>query len=91
MARPCVHPHVYGGCRFCCLLVGLSVWLRDRVGESFSAVVTGRGRGASIVMVSDPAVITSLRDDSLKLGSEITVKLLGVDEERRRLNFVSAS
>jgi len=64
-----------------------SVVLEDRVGEVFSAVVTGRGRDDWRLMVRDPAVIASIRERDLELGSTINVRLATVNPDRRRLGF----
>lgn len=64
-----------------------AIWLKDRVGETFDAVVTGRGRNNSMLMVADPAVIASIDDRSLEPGAEIRVRLVSADPDQRRLKF----
>jgi len=64
-----------------------SVVLEDRVGDTFSAVVTGRGRDDWRLMVKEPAVIASIREKDLELGSTINVRLTSVNPDRRRLEF----
>jgi len=64
-----------------------AVCLRDRVGETFDAVVTGNGRDTSNIMLAEPAVIAPIRGKHHELGSVIPVTLTGVDIERRKVTF----
>lgn len=64
-----------------------SVWLQGRVGDTFEAVVTGRGRDDFTLMVTEPAVIARISASDLELGSTINVRLTSVNPDRRRLAF----
>ncbi len=63
--------------------------LRPHVGERFDAVVTdldtARDRGR--VQLHDPAVVAHLPARGLTLGQRVTVRLDGVDPDRRRVEF----
>ncbi len=63
--------------------------LRDRVGEIFRAFVINidDGRTVAKIQLIDPAVVTTIAADHLRLGSEITVRLDAVDTEARTLAF----
>lgn len=68
-----------------------SVWMQDRVGDVFDAVVTGRGRDDSTLMVTEPAVISRINTTDLELGSTVKVRLTSINPDRRRLVFEAIS
>lgn len=61
--------------------------MKDRVGDIFSAVVTGHGRDTSTLMITEPAVIASIAGKNHTLGARLNVRLTDANVERRRLTF----
>ena len=61
--------------------------LRDRLGETFAAVVTAVDDGSARIQLREPAVLTRMSDDSVAPGTEIDVRLDRVDPEAGRVDF----
>lgn len=58
-----------------------SLWLRDRVGETFRGVVTSTGDRYATILIREPAVIASIGGGIERLGTEIDVVLKDVIDE----------
>lgn len=58
-----------------------SLWLKDRVGEQFRAVVTATGDRYATILIREPAVIAPMRAGTEALGTEIEVLLEKVIDE----------
>lgn len=60
-----------------------------RLGESFDGVVVdvNKGREQSRIQVREPAVVTTIPDDDLALGTTVKLRLDAVDVERRSVHF----
>lgn len=58
-----------------------SLWLKDRVGDNFRAVVTATGDRYATVLIREPAVIAQIRPGDEQLGAEIDVVLKDVIDE----------
>lgn len=58
-----------------------------RQGESFDAMIVGRGRGTVTIQLVDPAIITQVDADGLTVGDWVRVRLSSVDHEQRRLGW----
>lgn len=66
--------------------------LRDRIGETFRAVVTAIDEeGDATVQLTDPAVITRMAGDRLEAGSRVDVRLASVDEHAGAVVFTPVS
>jgi exoribonuclease R len=61
--------------------------LRSRVGDTFDVTVTNIDHRGAVVQLSDPAVLARLPADGLRLGEEVTVRLVAADPATRRLEF----
>ena len=61
--------------------------LEGRTGERFPAVVTNVGAGRSRLQLRHPAVIATLADDQIELGSRVRVRLVAADPTRRTVQF----
>ncbi|MDH2430639.1 RNB domain-containing ribonuclease [Sphaerisporangium sp. TRM90804] len=66
--------------------------LRDRVGQTFDAVVVDaeQGRPGGVVQVADPAVIARCDGDALPLGEKVQVRLTRADLATREVRFTLA-
>jgi exoribonuclease R len=63
--------------------------LTGHEGEQFRGVVVDRNHHGVVVQVSDPAVVATVETDA-QLGTEITLRLTGVDVVARRVEFEPA-
>ncbi len=63
--------------------------LQSRVGESFDGFVVDlkNKRERAVIQIADPAIVTSVPDDGLKLADQISLRLVGVDSNKRTLDF----
>ncbi len=63
--------------------------LQSRVGESFDGFVVDlkAKRERAVIQIADPAIVTSVPDDGLKLADQISLRLDGVDPNKRTLDF----
>ncbi|MET8143799.1 RNB domain-containing ribonuclease [Sphaerisporangium sp. NPDC005288] len=66
--------------------------LRDRVGQTFDAVVVDveDGRPGGVVQVADPAVVARCDGDGLPLGEKVQVRLTRADLLTREVRFTLA-
>jgi VacB/RNase II family 3'-5' exoribonuclease len=65
--------------------------LRDRIGESFSAVVIDADERAGTIVLDDPAVRARCTGAGLPIGERITVRLIAADVARRTVQFERVS
>ncbi|MFB9962968.1 RNB domain-containing ribonuclease [Sinosporangium siamense] len=65
--------------------------LRDRVGQTFEAVVVdvAEGRPGGMVQLTDPAVIARCDGDGLPLGETVTVRLTRAEPSTREVRFAT--
>ena len=68
-----------------------AVVLAPRVGETFEAVVIEAGEKSGTVQLKDPAVVAQCACPHLKLGSEVSIRLMEAEPNRGRLRFEVAS
>ena len=64
-----------------------AIVLQDRVGEVFEAVVTDEDDRGVRIQVCEPAVVARVVARRVDPGDDVTVKLVGVDAERRSVEF----
>ncbi|WP_308249894.1 RNB domain-containing ribonuclease [Sphaerisporangium fuscum] len=66
--------------------------LRDKVGQTFDAVVVDvqEGRPGGVVQITDPAVVARCDGDGLPLGEKIQVRLTRADLTTREVRFTVA-
>ena len=64
-----------------------TVMLRDRIGETFEAVVTDLDERGTRIQLCDLPVVTRVAAHRVEPGETIRVKLTGADPEARRLTF----
>ncbi|WP_344942940.1 RNB domain-containing ribonuclease [Sphaerisporangium flaviroseum] len=66
--------------------------LRDRVGQTFEAVVVdvGDGKPGGVVQVADPAVVAKCDGEGLALGERVQVRLTRADLVTREVRFTVA-
>lgn len=60
--------------------------LRDRIGESFEAIVLSHTRYGAKILLRDPAIVAFVKTQP-ELGTKIAIKLTSVDVKKRRVNF----
>ncbi len=70
-----------------------AVWLRDRIGETFDAIVTGAApKGTYVRVVKTPVEGRVVRGEhGLDVGDHVHVRLIGADPERGFIDFEVAS
>lgn len=61
--------------------------LKDRVGESFEAIVVQSGAKSGAVQLKDPAVLGPCEGAQLPLGEQISVTLIEADPESGKIMF----
>ncbi len=66
--------------------------LRDRVGQTFDAVVVDAedGKAGGVVQVADPAVVARCDGEGLPLGARVQVRLTRADLVTREVRFTLA-
>jgi VacB/RNase II family 3'-5' exoribonuclease len=69
-----------------------AVWLRDRIGETFDAIVTGAApKGTYVRLLKPPVEGRVLRGEhGLDVGDHTRVRLIGTDPERGFIDFERA-
>ncbi len=67
--------------------------LQSRIGESFDGFVVDlkAKRERAVIQIADPAIVTSVPDDGLKLADRVSLRLDGVDSTKRTLDFTVAA
>jgi ribonuclease R len=70
-----------------------AVWLRDRIGETFDAIVTGASpKGTYVRVVKPPVEGRVVRGEHrLDVGDRTRVRLIHTDPERGFIDFEEAS
>ena len=64
------------------------VWsLAGRVGDSFDAVVMHADRDGGDIVLLDPPVMARCRGTGLQEGTQVSVRLVRIDERRREAEF----
>ncbi|SDI13493.1 RNB domain-containing protein [Sinosporangium album] len=79
-----------GGVDRACLDLVEAFVLRDRVGQTFEAVVVDVAEGGGLVQLTDPAVVARFDGDGLPLGEAVTVRLTRADPATRDVRFAPA-
>jgi exoribonuclease R len=65
--------------------------MHDHVGDVFDAAVVNLDQRRAVIEITEPAIVSELDPDGLALGSEVQVRLMGVDPVTRSLRFERAT
>ena len=67
--------------------LGETLALRDSVGKVFHAAVVNLDTRRAVIEIAEPAIVSEIDPHGVKLGAELSVRLVGVDERARVLHF----
>ena len=69
--------------------VTFAVWMRDRIGERFEAVVTGKANKGTFIRVNHPPVEGKLirGEEGFDVGDRLRVRLIHADPETGHIDF----
>ncbi len=69
--------------------VTFAVWMRDRIGERFEAVVTGKANKGTFIRVNHPPVEGKLirGEEGFDVGDKLRVRLVHADPESGHIDF----
>jgi exoribonuclease-2 len=71
---------------------GAAMFLHDRIGQTFRAIVTGATPKGTYARLIDPPAEGRIvrREEGLQVGDKVTVRLIGTDPERGFIDFERA-
>jgi exoribonuclease R len=64
-----------------------AVWLSDRVGDAFDAVVVDEDDRGAVIQLAEPAVLARVEAHRVDPGDQMRVRLAAVDVDSRRIEF----